>query len=231
MIETKRKYQTHAASIIRAEALFGRQSKVGEEDTSPFHVTQDVLRLEIAMEDTIVVTEFDGIQELEKDVRDKDVVGEISLSLGDHAKQVSVWTKVEDDVYTGRIDDDVHERDDVGVHGCSCVEVYLAVLEELLAIIETGVVEALYGEPRPMASIGIIVVRRGCLAISGEIDNAVRTESKDFDELESAIVDPRPETGTVQRVRVGVDGLHGREQEDEEEGGKREDRGTGSWLD
>lgn len=122
------------------------------------------------MIDTHGVAEFDGVEDLVKDIANERIhletlIGEgnvdavflgsarsgarqhIALCLCDHAEEVAIWAVIEDDVDTGAlwIVDDTVKGDDVGVSRSHGVEHDLTTLESTLASIKADFVETLDG--------------------------------------------------------------------------------------
>lgn len=233
------------ATEIR-RALFTRgQSEIGEVDVLSAVGTQDVFRLEVTMVDAERVAVFDGVDDLQEHALDQRVVADIPLTVGDHAKQVSILAIVEDDVDEFPFFDRLVHGHDVAMCRGELMERNLAALELSLARVERGFEQALdrvlaaacrwrrrrrTGRRRMMERVRL----RAGRGVDGTVHDTVRTDAEHGDEFESAVVDAVAEhvvgAGKPGRRR-GRGGGGGHRERRKEGGGDRQKGGIVPFLD
>lgn len=162
------------------------------------------------MVDAQLVAVVDRVDDLEEDLPDELVVAKVPLSLRDHPEEVSLLTELEDDVDAVLLLNDVVQSHDVAMVTREGVQRNLPPLERPLSLVESNLVEALDGVERLMSQRRM-TPRRGIGGwprsyIPREVDDAVRSQSKDRDKLETIPIDEVSDE--VLRV-TGVLGGHG----------------------
>lgn len=155
------------------------------------------------MVDTKPVAVIDRVDDLKEDPTDQLVVAEVPLPLRDHPKQVALLAELQHDVDARLLLDDIVERHDVPVVAGEGVESDLPPLKGPLSLVEADLVEALDGVERLMAEGGMgtrsRMRRRSCGDVPREVDDSIRSQAQDRNELELTIVDPVAD----QVLRVG----------------------------
>ena len=120
------------------------KSKITQQDLRAVLTEQDVLWLDITVADSKIVTECDGVEDLEVDHRDEGRSTQ-ETSLPDRIKEISSFGEVEDEEVVGLSFDHQVNVEDVGVGGAEAMKLELLVVEGSLSDVEPFVAQTLYG--------------------------------------------------------------------------------------
>jgi hypothetical protein len=132
---------------------------------------QDVLRLQVPVIDPNGMAVFYGIQDLKKDSLGKIILTDILATLGDIVEQITLRAKLQNDIDTVGVVDDLQHRYHIRMCGCEVVKTYFPGLECHLSTIQGSAVgvelaEALYG------------ISNAGLGIQGRVHDAIGTCSE-----------------------------------------------------
>lgn len=76
VVRTGRHVVSTPDAKIVADGLPSGETKVGEDDAGAILIAEDVFWFQVAMEDAILMTEFNGVDDLEEHVGDEGVIME-----------------------------------------------------------------------------------------------------------------------------------------------------------
>ena len=144
-LHTWRHVESGATSKVGGDALLCGQSKIGKLNGPTIVSDQDVLRLEIPVVDSFGMAMLDCGKKLQKHVLGLEIITNVVAFLGDLGKQIALLAVLEDNVCALRAVQNLQERNHVGMLARKVMQLDLAVLESLLAWIESGLGQGLDG--------------------------------------------------------------------------------------
>jgi hypothetical protein len=165
---------------------------------------QNIFRLQIAVIDTQRVAVLDGVEKLVEYMLDQACVAEVPAAVQDLREQVSVGSKIHNDIRVATLFHNTVQSHDVRVHAGELVERNFADVE--LALAGRG------GRLRVYETFNSVIAWRMGARLDGAVDDTVATDSEDIDELEGAVVDAGTGDGVrrLGRRAAVVRGVHGR---------------------
>lgn len=115
------------------EPLSGRQPKISDCDTQPVIEAQHILRLQVAMINTEIMTVLDCVKQLQENMLDEVIIAQITTAVQDLPEQVSIAGVLHDDVRMIVLLDNPMKGSDAWVSGCQLMKSDLANMKLPLA--------------------------------------------------------------------------------------------------
>lgn len=144
-LRTWRHVESGATSKVGGDAFLRGQSKVGKLNGPTIVPNQDVLRLEIPVVDSLGMAMLDCGKKLQKHVLGLEIITDVVAFLGDLGKQIAFLAVLENNVCALRAVQNLQEGNHIGMLARKVMQLDLAVLESLLAWVESGLGQGLDG--------------------------------------------------------------------------------------
>lgn len=144
-IRTWRHVKGGTTAIITRDAIRGGKSKVGEFDRAALIGDEDVLRLQIAMVDSLGMAKLDGIQNLQEGMLGQTVISNETALFGDIGKKISFRAEFENHERAIWAVEDSDQGHNVGMLTGSVMESDFSSLDATLASVQAGLGESFDG--------------------------------------------------------------------------------------